>query len=154
MSPCKQAVWDRRFLQLAEQVSTWSKDPSTRCGSVVTNGRNNIVSLGFNGFPPGIEDKPEWLEDRSIKLKIVRHAEANALYHASFSRLPAKAIYVWPMPPCAQCASAIIQAGLQRIVTCRPDPSRAERWSDDWGLAEEMYLQAGIYLDYLALPEG
>lgn len=25
--------WDRRFLRLAEEVSTWSKDPGTRVGA-------------------------------------------------------------------------------------------------------------------------
>ena len=139
--------WDRRFLKLAEHVSAWSKDPSSKCGAVVTSGKNHLVSVGFNGFPPGIWDKDEWLNDRATKLKIVRHAEANALFYAGMSQLHGHTIYVYPMPPCAQCASAIIQAGIARIVSYQPDPSRAERWGDDWDLAAEMYRQADIQLE-------
>jgi len=136
--------WDKRFLDLAKHISQWSKDPSTKCGAVITNDKNHLVSVGFNGFPPGVWDNDEWLNDRDMKLKIVRHAEANAIYYASLSRLYSQTIYVYPIPPCTQCASAIIQAGIRRVVC--PVGSMNSKWSEDWAIAQTLYSQTNIEL--------
>ena len=75
--------WDMRFLALAEHVSEWSKDPSTQVGAVITHSRSKrVISLGFNGFPAGVEDTEERLEDRTTKYEMVVHAEQNALMFA------------------------------------------------------------------------
>jgi dCMP deaminase len=137
--------WYRRFLALAAMVATWSKDPSTQCGAVIVTPDHRVVSLGYNGFPVGIEDRPEWLADRATRLRMIRHAEANALQFAA-QNVRGCHLYVHPMPPCAQCASAIIQAGLARIVTPRPSADQLLRWWEDWALAQEMYRQAGVDL--------
>ena len=55
--------WDRRFLDLAAHISTWSKDPSTKVGCVVVGEDREIRSTGFNGFPRGIEDDEERLAE-------------------------------------------------------------------------------------------
>ena len=75
--------WDRRFLELAEHISTWSKDPSTKVGCVVVGEDREIRSTGFNGFPRGIEDDAERLEDREQKYPLICHAEENAIMHAA-----------------------------------------------------------------------
>ena len=50
--------WDNRYLRLAKEVSTWSKDPSTKVGAVaVLNG--SVLAQGYNGFPRYILDDPE-----------------------------------------------------------------------------------------------
>ncbi|MBI2669577.1 MAG: hypothetical protein HYX20_00290 [Candidatus Yanofskybacteria bacterium] len=59
--------WDRRFLALAEFVAQWSKDPSTKTGAVIVDSNNRLVSVGYNGFPRGVNDSPERLENREIK---------------------------------------------------------------------------------------
>ena len=48
--------WHKRFLDLAEHVAQWSKDPSTKVGSVITDGGRKIVSLGYNGLPMYVDD--------------------------------------------------------------------------------------------------
>ena len=55
----KQKFWDMRFAQLAKLVSLWSKDPSTKVGSVIVRPDKTIASVGFNGFPKGVPDEPE-----------------------------------------------------------------------------------------------
>ena len=47
--------WAQRFYQMAVLVGSWSKDPSTQVGAVITK-QNRIVSVGFNGYPHGISD--------------------------------------------------------------------------------------------------
>ena len=58
--------WKIRYLKLAKHIASWSKDPSTQCGAVIVNPDNEIISVGFNGFPRGIEDTPLRLNDREI----------------------------------------------------------------------------------------
>ena len=66
--------WDKRFLDLAAHISTWSKDPSTKVGCVVVGEDREIRSTGFNGFPRGIEDDEERLSDREQKYPLICHA--------------------------------------------------------------------------------
>ena len=74
--------WDLRFLEMSELVSSWSKDPSTKVGSVIVDNDRRVISLGYNGFPKGVADNDR-LNDREEKYKIVVHAERNALLFAN-----------------------------------------------------------------------
>lgn len=140
--------WSERFLDLASHIAEWSKDPSTKCGAVIARG-NRIVSLGFNGFPSGVHDYEDRLEDRDMKYKMVLHAEVNALLFAK-GDLSDCTLYVVPMPPCSRCAAQIIQAGIKTIVTVPPPADKLERWRDDFLVASLMYREANVELLYLA----
>ena len=59
--------WDLRFLELANHISSWSKDPSTKVGCIIVGADREIRSTGFNGFPRGIDDSEERLTDREEK---------------------------------------------------------------------------------------
>jgi deoxycytidylate deaminase len=37
-----------------KEVSTWSKDPSTKVGAVTVGSKKEVLSQGFNGFPRNI----------------------------------------------------------------------------------------------------
>ena len=138
-------LWDARFMGLAAQIAGWSKDPSTSVGCVLVRGKNDVVSIGYNGPPAGVDD--HMVErGREVKLAITLHAEKNALLRAR-EDVRGCTIYVWPMPPCAQCAAAIIQAGIARVVSCEPTADQYDRWGRDWALAEEMYRQTGVVLE-------
>lgn len=131
------ARWDRRMMCLANHVATWSKDPSTQVGAVITDPNHRVLSLGFNGFPAGVADTD--LDDRNHKIARVVHAELNALL---FARGPVvgATLYVWPMPPCSRCAGPIIQAGIARVVA----PPPGDRWADSCAIGDEMFAQAGV----------
>ena len=104
--------WDKRFLTLAEHIASWSKDPSTKCGAVIVSGKK-IISVGYNGFPAGCKDDNALYQNRDRKYLRVIHAEQNAIYTARENlELLECTIYIHPLPPCAQCAAAIIQVGL------------------------------------------
>ncbi len=139
--------WDQRFFDLAGYISHWSKDPSTKVGSVVVDPKSKrIVSTGFNGFPAGVEDRNDRLEDRAVKYEMVVHAEQNALVAAGPGAQGAT-LYVTPLPPCARCAVIIIQAGIKRVVCPPPDLMR-EPWATQSRIAEEMFAEAGVDVDY------
>jgi dCMP deaminase len=120
--------WDIRFMALAEHVAQWSKDQSTKCAAIITNGKY-IVSLGFNGFPAGCNDNADIYKDRERKLSRVLHGEINAILTARRD-LTGCTIYVHPFCPCSQCAAAIIQSGIKRVVTRMPSAELKERWGE------------------------
>lgn len=124
----KQLFWDMRFAQLAKLVSLWSKDPSTKVGSVIVRPDKTIASVGFNGFPKGIPDLPEWYADRDIKYNVVKHAEENAILFCH-ENLSGCTLYVYPLPPCSVCAGDIIQRGIKRVVAIVP-PEQMKRTDD------------------------
>lgn len=140
--------WDNRFLMLAKHISQWSKDPSTKVGCCVVDDGRIVRSLGYNGLPRGIDDTEDRLANRGVKYNLTLHAEENTLL---FARQPLDGctIYVWPMLPCSRCAAKIIQAGITRVVAAHPDTDTAERWMDDWILAEQMYREAGVKSEVL-----
>lgn len=137
--------WDRRFLQLAELISTWSKDPSTCVGAVIVDDNRRIVSIGYNGFPQKIKDLPVRLEDRDLKLKMTIHGEMNALLFAN-SKVEGCTLYTFPFMPCGQCCSMFIQAGIKRVVSLL---STNERWIKDFeitqGLCKEAQVELKLY---------
>lgn len=133
--------WDLRFLELAEHIAAWSKDPSSKVGAVVARGKL-VVSLGFNGFPAWVSDAAERYADRETKLRMVVHAEANALLNAQQS-VRGCSLYV-SRPPCASCAGLIIQAGIDRVVHREADADFAKRWEADMKAASTMFREAGV----------
>ena len=134
--------WDRRFLDLAKHIAEWSKDPSTKCGAVITKG-NKIISLGFNGLASGIEDFAERLANREVKYKMVIHAEENAIIFAK-QDLEGCTIYLWPFPPCSNCAAKIIQTGITRVVAPIASSDLIERWGDSLKISANMYDEVGV----------
>ena len=139
MSMIDQKVdWDLRFLELAKYISGWSKD-STKVGAVIAK-EKRLISVGFNGFPPGIKDD-ERLLDRPAKISIIQHAESNAIRWASGNDLSGTTVYTFPMPPCSSCASMIISYGIKRVVTVK---NENPRWVESIDLAKNLFKEANV----------
>jgi dCMP deaminase len=137
--------WDHRFLQLAEMVARWSKDPSTHVGAVIIRPDKTIASMGFNGFARGVSDTLDRLSTRNTRLMLTLHAELNAILSAR-EPLHGYSLYVWPFPPCAQCAAAIIQAGIKAVFCPQNIP---ERWQDSFRAANDSFAEAGVSVHFL-----
>jgi dCMP deaminase len=133
-------------MEMARLVASWSKDPSSKVGAVITRGKF-VVSVGFNGFPQGIADSTERLENREIKYPTILHAEVNAILSAR-QDIRDCTLYVTPYMPCPQCAAVIVQSGIARIVYT---PSDNERWGQP-PLSLIMLQEAGVELTMLS-PE-
>ena len=133
--------WDLRFMQMAALVASWSKDPSTKCGAIITRANNTIVSTGFNGFPRGVEDCPKILNNREEKYLRTVHAEANAILHSRES-LDGCSIYMQPFGPCSNCACLIIQSGISKVFYI--DNTTPKRWRDSVNNSKVMMENANI----------
>ena len=137
-------MWHNRFLDLASVIAQWSKDPSTKVGAVITRPDRTIASVGYNGFPRGVDDAPEIYEDRPTKYMRVVHAEANAILSAR-EPLHGYTLYVYPLHPCSNCSGLIIQAGIKRVYyKYGSDSTRRTAWAADHTQMVEMFEQAGV----------
>jgi len=145
------ADWDKRFLELADHVAQWSKDPRTKVGAVIVDEKKRVVSVGYNGFPRGVDDNDERYADRETKHLFVAHAERNALDNAPLM-VDDCTLYV-PLVPCNECAKSIIQKGITRVVSYVPE---RDGTGFNWNITSTMFIEAGIELfliDRLAITE-
>ena len=142
-------IWDRRFIELARHVSSWSKDPSTKVGAVIVGPNRLVVGIGYNGFPRGVLDSEDRLNDREQKYAMVVHAEANAIIMAG-DKAKGSTLYVYPsfvLPPiCNECCKLVIQSGIKEVVGYEPDPNeeRAKRWQKSIEVSQQMCKEAGV----------
>ena len=111
--------WDEYFMGVALLASQRSKDPSTQVGACIIDADKRILSTGYNGFPQGCsDDEFPWNRDEALgdtKYQYVVHAELNAILNASGKKLAGSTLYVG-LFPCNECAKAIIQSGIKRVV--------------------------------------
>lgn len=144
--------WTRRMLGLASHVAEWSKDPSTQVGAVIVDERMRVLSLGFNGFPRGVEDHPSRYSTREVKYDVVQHAEANAILFATRD-LHAARMFV-THPPCSSCMGMIVQAGISEVTAYHPDPMFAERQWRSLQHARMIAREAGVALRIAPAPSA
>ena len=161
--------WNEFFMSMADTVAQKSKDSSTKVGAVIVGPDNEVRSVGFNGFPrgaideqsdrrlwvtgfpqdqPSIEKQEEFKKrlERPAKYSWTEHAERNAIYNAARMGTPLNdcIIYINSLPPCCDCARAIIQSGISEVVI--PGIDIPERWKEDCELAEQMLHECGVLL--------
>ncbi len=141
--------WDYRFLDLAQLVSTWSKDPSKQIGAVAIGDKRQILAQGYNGFPRGVIDSEDRYADRQRKYELVVHAEMNVIYNASYNgvSLDGSTLYVHGLPVCSECAKAVIQVGVRNVIMRKQVPE--ERWLDSWMRTKAMFKEAGVYYGFI-----
>ncbi len=110
--------WGEYFMGLAHLSALRSKDPSTQVGACIVDGNNKVVSIGYNGFPMGCsDDEFPWGREGGMletKYAFVVHAELNAILNSPRS-LAGCTLYV-SLFPCNECAKAIIQSGIRKVV--------------------------------------
>lgn len=136
--------WDVRFLELACFISQWSKDDSRKVGCVIVGTDRSILAIGYNGFPRGISDEKVERVRRPAKYVWTEHAERNAIYQAARNgiALAGSTMYL-PWFPCVDCARAIVQAGIARLVAIRPGRKDA-RWDEHFATADTLFREAKV----------
>jgi len=154
--------WDTRLVALAGLIASWSKDPSTQVGAVIVDDRRRLLSVGYNGFPRGVADTPERLNDRATKYALVCHAEENALTQCETPIRHGATLYA-SLFPCQDCTKLALQRGITRI--CAPAPDLAHpRWGQHFATTLALLQEAGVEVAVAdpsalvqappALPEG
>jgi len=112
--------WDEYFLGVAYLSGMRSKDPNTQVGACIVSVDNKILSMGYNGLPKGCDDDEfPWERDNENPLDnkyfYSTHSELNAILNYRGGSLEGAKIYV-TLFPCNECAKAIIQSGIKKII--------------------------------------
>ncbi len=141
-------TWNEYFMAMAHLSALRSKDPSTQVGAVIVDDANRVVSIGYNGLPRGCSDDTfPWGREGGMldtKYAYVVHAELNAILN---SPRPVNGCTVYvSLFPCNECAKAIIQAGISRIVY------ECDKYADTEAviISKKMLNAAGVQLVQIA----
>ena len=144
----KKTKWDQYFLDMCELTAAKSKDASTKVGAVVVGADNQIVSVGYNGFPRMVNDDIDERHERPAKYMWTEHAERNAIYNAARTGVSLKdcTLYLNFKPfPCSDCARGVIQSGIKTIIGNATDfPGKGEQWEQSLKIAQDMCSEAGV----------
>lgn len=139
-------------MDLAKQVSSWSKDPSKKIGAVAVGRHGQILSQGYNGLPRKIRDTEERLNNREIKYNFVVHAEQNCIYNATLNgvSLEGADLYVYGLPVCNECAKGVIQVGIKNVYMCHAEDLN-DKWSDSFEWTKMMFDE--VDMEYWSFSE-
>ena len=142
---------NKKFLKVGfaycNTARSFSKDPSSKVGAAILRPTGALVSSGWNGFAPGVEDTEARLSNREIKYSLMLHAELNAILTAN-TDLTGCILFSYPYPPCAHCASVIIKSGITRVISYAPEQI-PERWHENFKLAQEIFKEAKVEFEVL-----
>lgn len=139
--------WDKRFMEMAELVSSWSScyQENRQVGAVITRNKR-ILTTGYNGASSGILSCKEKGECMRKKLGIPSgtrhelcyavHAEQNAIIQAAKIGVSVEgAVMYCTHQPCTICAKMIINSGIKRVVF-------KEGYPDEFSL--NLFEEAGV----------
>jgi dCMP deaminase len=138
----------KKLLKIAYEEAVNSPDPSTQNAALLVD--KSIVLKAVNEFPVGVEYTEERWE-RPLKYKIIEHAERNVIFKAARQGIATEGLtMVAPWAACSNCARAIIQAGIKRLVRHKEAGDRSpEFWAQEIEIADQMLKEAGVeVLDY------
>ena len=113
-----QEKMDKYFMGVAKLTSQLSHARRTKVGAVMTKD-NRIISIGINGTPRGFDNNCEdEMPDGSLVTKnIVVHAEMNSLCLCAKTEIETEGATIYlTLSPCSNCALAMIQSGIKRVV--------------------------------------
>ena len=141
--------WDEYFMGLAFLSSMRSKAPSTQVGACIVDEDRKIIGIGYNGFPMGSsDDNMPWNKEGDFletKYPYVVHAELNAILN-SIKSLKNSIIYVTHFP-CNECAKAIVQAGIRKVVFY----SDKHKNLDSTRASKMIFENAGVEMSHLEM---
>ncbi len=138
--------WDKRFMGLADLISTWSEDQSRKVGAVIVGNAHEIRSTGFNGLPRKISatDQRRHSREEGEKYLWFEHAERNAIYNAARMGVPTDGCTIYSsLFPCSACVSAIIQCGITTLCTFAP-PDDDQQFGRSFVVALQMAKESGL----------
>ncbi len=139
--------WEEYFMGLAHLSALRSKDPNTQVGACIVDQDNKVVSIGYNGMPRGCNDEDfPWEREGGFldtKYAFVVHAELNAILNSP-RPVSGCTLYV-SLFPCNECAKAIIQSGIKKIIY------ESDKYDGTEGniASKKMLQEAGVELQQL-----
>lgn len=143
--------WDEWFFRHVYLASSKSKDTKTKIGAIIIKHRN-IISSGFNGIPMGVDDSIPERYERPLKYAVTEHGERNSIYFCARHGISTLgAVLLTNGLPCADCARAIIQSGINEVVVHKQWQEWEQKlywnkWIESAKHSKEMFDEAGIVI--------
>ena len=135
-------------MELAKHVATWSKDKTTKNGTVIVNEDNIVLSVAYNGFPRDADDEIADRYERPKKYLYTEHAERNCINNAARIGISIKDCTMYTtMFPCVDCCKSIINSGIAMLVTPSPNFDD-EQWGESFKIALELLKECGVDIFY------
>ena len=141
----------KELMRWAYYKAKESPDPSTQNSAVIVQEIPfKVLVAAVNRFPEGVQYLPERWE-RPAKYKFIEHAERNAVFLMAEHGLYTKGcIMISPWACCSDCARAIIQSGIKKLVTHKQAGDRSPPfWREEIDVAYTMLTEAGVELELL-----
>lgn len=148
------------YFGIAKAARMASKDRSRKVGAVLVDPEGGVCATGYNGFPRGVNDDYDERHERPTKYDFVEHSERNVIYQAARKGIATQGctLYTWAegsdIGVCTNCARAIIQAGIVKVVLQRPDnqagsnPNQVPWAVGDLNVAKLMLSEAGVVVEF------
>ena len=134
---------------LVKLVSLLSDDVKRKVGCVIVNKHDEFISSGSNTMPQRVFKS----EDRLVleeKNKWIGHAERNAIANAAKKGISTNEGKMYcSYFPCSDCAISIIEAGIRKIYTTKPDFNH-HKWGESWRISEIMFKESGVDVEYIS----
>lgn len=140
----------KNLLKHAYTLAQTSIDGSTQNAAIIVDNNNVIISTGINRLPTGTTYHRERLV-RPIKYKYMEHAERNAIYSAAKKgKVLANKIMVCPWAACTDCARAIIESGIRKLVVHKQAMDKTpDRWFEDLNISKQLFKEANVEVVYI-----
>lgn len=136
---------DLDYLSVAYKIAQDSPDPSTQNAALLVDRFGNILVSAVNTFPYDVEQTEErW--QRPLKYSYVEHAERNVIYHAARRGVKAAGLRMYvPWFACADCARAIVQAGILEVIGHDFDLHKTSaHWLESIKIADQILTEGGV----------
>lgn len=122
------------FLKLKE-ISDFSRDPHTKVGCAIVDNKQRILMMGYNDYPDTLNelDITQEMKTRPEKYHWIEHAERNTIFACARKNISLKnRTMITNLCPCIDCARAIVESSISRIITHRPNDGleTVTRWKE------------------------
>jgi dCMP deaminase len=142
--------WDDYFMTMVYLVASKSKDKNTHIGAVVVGPKNEVRSVGYNGFVRGLKDDVPERQQRPEKYFWFEHAERNAIYNATLMGVSLENCKMYTNGvPCMDCARGVVQSGIREvIVDYEWDKDNSDKWRENAERTSQMFQEVGVGVRY------
>lgn len=140
-----------KFMRMVYDWADLSKDPRTKIGAIIV--KDDIpIGSGYNNFPRKVKDLKERYDNKEVKYQFVCHSELNSILNAARlgNSTLGTTLYTQGIP-CCECAKAIINAGIIKVV-CHgqwPNLFYSEHWVKSTNISKQMFEEAGVEIEWL-----
>lgn len=146
---CIMNIHDKKFMEIVDSLTELTDDPSRGVACLIVK-ENNIISHGVNVLSRGVT-KTEKRVSKPDKYNWISHAERNAIYKAARLGININGARMYcTYFPCVDCARAIIQSGISKIYSPKPDFNH-HKWGESWTESIIMFRECGVEVVWTSL---